>query len=411
MALIPVDQVFDILRHTIDPVEPETVATINAYGRTPVNDIAANMTQPPFDSAAMDGYAVKAVDCIKGVKLKLIGSSLAGARFEGALGQGETVRIFTGAPVPEGADGILIQENATTLENNCIHVDEPTDKGQHIRPKGSDFKVGNVIWPLGTPLTPAGLNLVAAANVATIHVRRLPYIVILSTGDELAQLGEKIGADEIVASNGIALKSLFQSLGAKVTLHEVAKDEMTGLTAKISNLLAQRPDILITIGGVSVGARDFVAASLKDAGAHIKCHGVAMRPGKPLLYAIKDQTHIFGLPGNPISSLTAAHIFVTYAIDLLCGRTPIKAKQAPLAGRLRHPNGPRQFYMRATLCDPGNGQMGVWPHQIQDSAHTFSFASCDALLIRPPHDAPKQRGDIVSYLELRPFYAMPFDVA
>lgn len=382
------------------PTPKEDVKLTESAGRTLATPLVAKLTQPPFDATAMDGYAVRAEDVATlPATLEIIGEAAAGHPFSGTLSKYQAVRIFTGAPLPQGADAIVIQEN-TTRKGNAVRIVEGTPEPAHIRPAGCDFKAGDGALEDGTKLEARHIALAAAMGHDTLPVHRKPSVAILATGDELVEPGTTPGEGQIVASNAYAIAAMVSAAGGEPRLLGIARDTKESLQQKIT--AAKDADILITIGGASVGDHDLVAPALKDAGFEMDFWKIAMRPGKPLTFAQRNDQRAIGLPGNPVSSIICTKIFVEPLITLMCGRATDRpaTQTAQLAAPLG-PNGPRQHYMRATLetASDGNGLI-VHALENQDSSLLSILARSNALLIRPPHQDALKTGDLVTVMPI-----------
>lgn len=399
MALLPVDEA---LRRVLDgatPVGTESVDLFDAAERVLAEDVTATLTQPPFNASAMDGYAVRAADVGKvPAELRVIGESNAGNPFEGAVGAGEAVRIFTGASVPAGADAVVIQED-TQRAGDAITVREAAKPGANIRVSGGDFRAGDVLLRVGRLLDASAITLAAAAGHATLKVRQAPRIAILATGDELVEPGHKPGPGQIVSSNPYGLAALVKRFGADAKLLGIAGDTLEDLAAKLAT--AADADVLITIGGASVGDRDLVKPALEARGLKLDFWNVAVRPGKPMLFGRLDAMRVLGLPGNPLSCLIAGRIFLVPLIFRLLGRsdTPLGESAAVLAHDLEA-NGPRQHYMRGTLARGQEGLPHVTALASQDSSHMSALAAADVLIVRPPNAPMAHTGQVVRILPL-----------
>jgi len=375
----------------------ESVALGQAHGRVLAADIAAKLTQPPFPSSAMDGYAVRLADLgTLPVALKLIGESAAGHAFAGEIGPGEAVRIFTGAPVPPGADYIVIQENVEASAGEA-HIRE-VNAESCIRARGVDFSEGDVLLRAGKRLTPRDLMLAAQMNHTALAVRRRPKVAVLATGDELVPPGGDPAPSQIISSIPTALAAMLHAAGAEPILLGIARDTRESLAQHIA--AARDADILVTIGGASVGDHDLVRRALEDAGFIIGFHKVAMRPGKPFMSGRRGGQRVLGLPGNPVSALTCAIIFLLPLVAALLGedRPPMSATMLPLASPLPA-NGPRQHYMRGKFADAGGVRM-VAPVPSQDSSLTAALADADCMIVRPPNAPPAPVGETVAVLPL-----------
>jgi molybdopterin molybdotransferase len=376
------------------PLPVEMVPLHAASGRVLAEDVITKRDQPPFAASSMDGYGV-AGDAVKpGAKFTVIGESAAGSGFGGVVGAGQTVRIFTGAPVPEGVDRVVIQEDVTRDEN-VITISESIETARFIRPAGDDFHAGDTV-SAPRRLTPADIALLAAMNFAEVPVRRKPVIALLATGDELVMPGEEPGPDQIIASNNFGLAALLKAQGAEIRMLPIAKDTRQSLTLALK--LAQGADLIVTIGGASVGDHDIVQSVAGDLGLKTAFYKVAMRPGKPLMAGRIDDTPMIGLPGNPVSSMVCGHIFLRPALNVMLGlgAHPLSRELARLGGDMG-PNGGREHYMRASL-GVEYSQLTVYPAARQDSALLSVLANSNALLVRPPNDPARKSGEMVEII-------------
>lgn len=398
-SLMPVAEALRRITDGFEPLAPETVSVAAAAGRVLAQDIAARVTQPPVAVSAMDGYAVRAADAAAApVTLKQIGESAAGAGFAGAISEGQCVRIFTGAPVPEGADAIVIQED-TEADGTAITVLEAVAAGHYVRPAGLDFLSGDVLLHAGTIMTARDVGLAAAMNVPWVEVRRRPRVALLATGDEIVRPGEPIAANQIVGSNGLALAALIQAHGGQPIDLGIAFDTKESLLSMADG--ARGADLLITMGGASVGDHDLVQSALGERGLEIDFWRIAMRPGKPLIFGSIGDTRLIGLPGNPVSSLVCALIFVIPALHRMLGRNGDGAarESAILAVGLAA-NDRREAYLRATLDTDGEGRTITVPFENQDSSMLSLLARSQCLVVRPPHAAAAEAGDRVEIIRL-----------
>ncbi|MER2194426.1 molybdopterin molybdotransferase MoeA [Methylobacterium brachiatum] len=395
-GLIPVAEALArVLASVSSPVEAETVPLAQAAGRTLAADVAASRTQPPFPASAMDGYAVRFAEASAiGASLKLIGTSAAGHGFSGRIGSGEAVRIFTGAPVPEGADAILIQEDAQA-EGETVRVVEPVEQNRFIRRAGLDFTAGETLLVAGMTLDARRLALAAAAGHPRLSVRRRPRVAILATGDELVEPGAEPAWDQIVASNSLALAALASDAGAEIIDLGIAADDHGALEDAFRRAREARADLLITLGGASVGDHDLVQAALAREGLELGFWRVALRPGKPLMHGRLGDMLVIGLPGNPVSSIVCGLLFVVPAIRALQGDPQAGADRSEPAtlGRDLPANDGRADYMRASLAiEPGRLPVAS-PEQRQDSSMLAVLGRAEALLIRAPHEPAAKAGD------------------
>src|SRR5271163_1424559 len=396
-ALIPVAEALSrVLAAADEPLSEEWVALEEAFGRTLSRDLVAARTQPPFANSAMDGYALRAADVKEPpASLELIGESAAGRAFAGAVGAGEAVRIFTGAPIPEGADTIVIQEDARR-EGEHIVIGVSAKPGDNIRVAGLDFDADETLLSAGTRLGPRAVALAAAANHRSLPVRRRPRVAILATGDELVAPGEPLGPSQIVASNNFFIAGLVEATGGIPLDLGIAIDQPTALAAKILAARAADADVLVTLGGASVGDYDLVQKALVDAGMHLGFWRIAMRPGKPLMHGRLGAMRVLGLPGNPTSSMVCAILFLRPLLRALHGE-PDAAADPSEPGRLGADllvNGPRQDYMRATLSRGADGLPVATPSASQDSSLVKTMARADGLIVRPPRAEAAKAGEV-----------------
>jgi molybdopterin molybdotransferase len=367
----------------------ETVPLAQAAGRWMAEPARARRDQPPFDASAMDGYALIG-DPVPGDSFTVIGEAGAGHGFAGRLGPGQAVRIFTGAPVPAGATRVVIQEDIRR-EGDRITVTD-TDSGSNIRRRGQDFPAGASLPP--RRLRPADLALLAAMNLPRVTVARRPVVALIATGDELVMPGEDPGPDQIIASNAFALQAMARAEGAEARLLPIAPDKPQALREALAR--AADADVIVTIGGASVGDHDLVGRVTQEMGLAPAFWKIAMRPGKPLMAGRLGEAILLGLPGNPVSAIVTGQLFLLPLLRALQG-DPAPLPQpmtATLAADLPA-NGPRAHYMRARLTGSG-----IAPFDRQDSALLTILTEANALLIRPISAPAAQAGETVSYLPL-----------
>ncbi len=379
-------QLFSLVR----PMETEEVPLVSASGRTLARAVSARRSQPPFPSSAMDGYAV--ADAAPGMTLNVIGESAAGHRFDGTVAAGQAVRIFTGAPVPDGATRVVIQEDVTR-DGDRITLGDRLDEGTNIRPAGTDF-AENARFHAPKTLSPFDIALLASMNVDRVPVARKPQVALISTGDELVMPGETPGPDQIIVSNTFGLHALLSAHGAAPRILPIARDDRASLRHAFS--LIDDADLVITIGGASVGDHDLVAPVAEELGMERAFHKVAMRPGKPLMSGRLGETMMIGLPGNPVSAMVCGQVFVLPVIRAMLG-LPAQAaprRSAPLAEPLPA-NGGREHYMRAVLDEDG-----LRAETRQDSSLLSVLSGANALLVRPVDDPAREVGERVDYLPL-----------
>ena len=397
--MISVAQALERILAGLEPVPAEQVGLANALGRVLAEDVAARVTQPPADVSAMDGYAVRAEDATKvPVTLRRIGESAAGRGFAGRVGTDEAVRIFTGAPVPAGADAIVIQEDAKDQGAGVV-VRAAAVRGRHIRAAGLDFRAGEVHLRAGRALTARDVGLAAAMNVPWLSVRRRPRVAILATGDELVMPGEPLGPYQIISSNSLALAAYVRAFGAEPQVLGIARDDASSLGAALDGV--RGADLFVTIGGASVGEHDLVRQVLGKEGLELDFWQVAMRPGKPLIFGRLGRVPVLGLPGNAVSAGVTAVVFLGPALAAMLGRrTEAGAATTARLGRDLGANDRRQDYLRASLGRDAGGNLVASPFERQDSSMMALFAEADCLVVRPPHAPAVRAGETVEIIPL-----------
>ncbi len=400
-GLLPVEEALQRLLEGAEPGAAETVPLAEAAGRVLAAPLAALRTQPPFDASAMDGYAVRAADVAAvPVRLSLIGTAAAGKPYDGTVGRGEAVRILTGAPLPAGADTIAIQENVTKLDGGAIEVRETVAAGRHIRRKGLDFTAGESLLERGRVLDAAALALAASANHAVLAAVRRPLVAIIATGDELLPPGSTPGPGQIIASNVYGVAAIARDSGARVLDLGIAPDRIDAITALAEAALAAGADVVVTLGGASVGDHDLVQEALTALGMDLGFRKIAMRPGKPLMFGRLADTRILGLPGNPVASLICSHLFLRPLLARLGGRTSEdRIIDAVLGGPLAA-NDLRKDYVRARIDRSGAAPVAT-PFEIQDSSMLRLLADAGGLVVREPFAPAAQAGDPCRVLLLR----------
>lgn len=398
--LISVDEALRLIAGTVRVLEPEIVTLDAAAGRTLAEDMIARMTQPPFAASAMDGYAVRIGDVrTPGARLTVIGESAAGARFVGSVGAGEAVRIFTGAPMPAGADHVLIQEDARA-EGAGVAVVEAQARAGNVRPAGVDFRKGAVLASKGERLTGPKLALIAAGNIDSVRVIRAPRVAIIANGDELAPPGAALSEDAIVSSIPYGLAPMIAEWGGAPRFVGIARDDAADIRRMIE--AAADSDLIAPVGGASVGDRDFMRAGFAGCGAAPVFEKVSIKPGKPSWFAtMANGRFVLGLPGNPASALVTARIFLKTAIDRFLGRAGAAEARnyrlhAPLGAA-----GPRETFLRARLVDAPDGERAVEAFDNQDSSLLSVLAMSDVLIRRRAGAGPAQAGERVSCLKWR----------
>lgn len=387
MALMPVDEALARVLSAGKTLGVDIVKLDDVIGRVLAKDLKAKRDQPPFPSSAMDGYAVRYEDLSD--RLTLVGVSAAGHAFKGVVKKGQAVRILTGAPLPRGADTIVIQENVSVNGKELTIRDVPT-LGRNIRARGLDFKKGVVLISAGTRISARDIGLMAAANAALVSVRRRPRVVLFTTGDELVLPGDNPRTDQIFSSNSQALAAMLKAWGAEVINLGIVRDDMRATVAAIKR--AAKADILVTTGGASVGDHDYVQEALKRTGIKIGFWKIALRPGKPLMFGTKGKLSVLGLPGNPVSALVCARIFLKPLIGRMLGAQELDVPVMARVAEALPANDERQDYLRATLRFQEDGARVVQVFSKQDSSMQRNLRDADCLIVRPPR-APEVAKD------------------
>jgi molybdopterin molybdotransferase len=406
MPLLPVADAVARIVSGVTPLESESVALADALGRTLAETVAARRTQPPFPASAMDGYAVRSGDLADpGATLIVTGMAAAGHAFPGTVGPGETVRIFTGAPVPDGADAVLIQEDADAIDPRTVRARQSVRRGQNVRPAGLDFREGENLLAAGRALAMREIAAAAAMNHPRLPVRRRPRVAILATGDELVRPGDAIGPDQIVASNGYALAAYARTLGAEPVDLGIARDDPAAIGAAIAAALALPADILVTLGGASVGDHDLVRDALVSNGMDLDFWRIAMRPGKPLMFGRLARPggtpmRVLGLPGNPVSSIVCAILFLRPLVAALLGQSPPDDTEPAILAAGLPANDTRQDYLRATLAERPGAPPLATSLSPQDSSMLSVLLRADCLIVRPPHAPAATAGDPCTIIRL-----------
>jgi molybdopterin molybdotransferase len=396
--MLALDEARGRILAALEPTAAETVALAEAWGRVLAKPAPARLTQPPADVSAMDGYAVRASDATEGARLAVIGSAPAGHPFGGAVGAGQAVRIFTGGFVPEGADGILLQEDADEA-GGTVTVKEAVKPGRWIRRRGLDFAEGDTLLPAGRKLTARDIGLAAAGNSPWLTVHRRPRIGILATGDEIALPGEPIPPGGIVSSNAHALAAMVRAAGGEPLILPIAPDDRDAIAAAAS--AARACDLLVTTGGASVGEHDLVQKALGPEGFALDFWKIAMRPGKPLIWGRLGRTPVLGLPGNPVSALVCGVQFLVPGIAVMSGlpAAPPPTIQVRAGAKLAE-NDRRFDHLRATLASDRDGTLVATPFPVQDSSMLATLARADALILRAPFAPALATGATVEAIRL-----------
>ncbi len=393
LRLLPVEDARARMLAEVGALPTETILLNAAIGRVLAQDVAAIRDQPPFTASAMDGWALRSADAPGA--LRIVGESAAGHGYDGALGAGQAVRIFTGAAVPAGADTVVIQEDATR-EGDLVTV-PASMVGENIRPAAGDFRAGQALLAKGTRIDPWRLSLAASAGRSELSVHARPRVAIVSTGEEIVEAPAAPGPYQIYDSGAPALAAMVEAWGGVAAKLKPVRDE---LDAVIEALRTADADLIVTVGGASVGDHDLVRAAAEALGLSLKVGSVNVRPGKPTFFGVLgDGRKLLGLPGNPASAFVCAELFLKPLLAKFQGAT---SHFSLASARLVKPlgaNGPREHWMRAKLSYE-DGAVLAEPYRDQDSSLVSVFAAADALLRRPGGAPALQAGDLVEILPL-----------
>ncbi|MEO1989053.1 MAG: gephyrin-like molybdotransferase Glp [Martelella sp.] len=386
-----------LLEHASQVSDTETVALADANRRVLAKDIASRITQPPFAASAMDGYAVRAGDIgPEGAELQVIGEVAAGAMPEAHVTDGTAMRIFTGAPLPQGADSVVIQENTEKRSDAGVFFKTAAAVGDNIRDAGQDFAAGDILLSRGRTLDARALSLAAAGGHATLPVFRRPRVAVLATGNELVPPGTLPGPGQISASGSVAIAALARDNGADVIDLGIAGDSEAAIRGAVEKAVEAKADILVTIGGASVGDHDLIRPTLAAMGMELDFWKIAMRPGKPLMVGRLGDMRVLGLPGNPVSSFVCALLFAEPLIRHVGHFPPRNRETTAIAASTLADNGSRQHYMRGRFDCEGRVEM----FERQDSSLQATLAEADCLIIRPPHAKAVEAGETVRIVNL-----------
>jgi molybdopterin molybdotransferase len=397
--MIPVAEARSRILGTFSRLPAEQVAISEASGRILAEDVFSRITKPPHPVSAMDGYAVRARDVTEApVDLRIVGEAPAGGAYGKALQAGEAVRIFTGGPVPDGADAIVIQEN-TERNGDTVTIKERVSEGRYVRQKGLDFSEGDAGPPAGRKLGPREIGLIAAMNVPWLKVTRRPRVAILGTGDEIVMPGEPLGPNQIISSNSLSLAAIVREAGGEPSNLGIVRDDEEALRAILDG--AARADLLVVTGGMSVGEHDLVRKVLAEQGLNLDFWKIAMRPGKPLAFGQLRDLPVLGFPGNPVSTLVCGHLFLRPAIAALLGEhAPDLGEDVAELGADMGENDERQDYVRARLERSEGGAFLATPFSRQDSSMLATLSQAGCLVVRPPHAVPAKAGERVAIVRL-----------
>ena len=395
MALMPVEEARSRILSNVKPLAAENITIAQGLGRVLAKPLSAKRDQPPFNASAMDGYAVRSEDVA--TELRIVGASAAGHAFKGKLKAGEAVRISTGAPVPVTADAVIIQEN-TRADGKKLTILQAARPKQHIRPMGLDFKKGETLLTAAIRLNARDIGLAAAMSCNILSVQMRPVVAVIATGDELVLPGAKPRSDQIVSSNSNALVAMAENFGAQVINGGIVKDNLKATERAILKLA--KADVIVTTGGASVGDHDYIQQALKNTGVKIDFWKIAMRPGKPFMYGRKGKQHVLGLPGNPVSALVCARLFLKPLLDALQGLPPEDVATTARLGTAMTANDSRQDYVRAKLEIAPDGSRTATPFNKQDSSMQRTFRDAHCLIIRAPNAPEAAAGTLIPILNL-----------
>ena len=407
--LISVDSARAIMTSNLPELATEILPIAQTAGCYLAESLFAKFTHPPFNASAMDGYAIRFEDFSNNLReFEIVGETAAGAVLPNPLSSGQALRIFTGAPLPSNADCVVIQENCELLSNGKMRIHQAPKLQANIRYAGHDFKAESTLLARGARLTPQAISLAAASGHAQIPVKARPKISILSTGNELVSPGAPRTNSQIYACNDLAIRAMAEKAGAEILSSTLVPDELSTLTQAMQDTLSMAPDILLTSGGASVGEHDYVTRAITALGGKIDIHKIAVRPGKPVIFGRIGKTIILGLPGNPVSSLVSARLFLMpilahlqaekYQDDIFCA-TSISDIPA---------NGPRAFYMSAKAeqyedaagQEIADNQWRITVSKRQDSSLLAATALCNSLVIRAPHAPAIKAGSPIKFMFL-----------
>jgi molybdenum cofactor synthesis domain-containing protein len=397
--MITVDDALDIVLGRVSPLDPETIGLESASGRILAQDIYSDIDLPPFDRARMDGYALRSEDIIDApVRLKLIGEIAAGSEFSGRVERGQAVKIFTGAPVPEGADAVQKVE-VTEPDGEYVLINEAVKKGQFITPRSSEVGSGTLVAERGREIGPPEMAVLASFGYSQVKVGRRPRVAVISTGSELVAVTSKPEGAQIRNSNSYSIASYASRAGAVVDNLGTVEDS-TRATLDALAKAAERRDVVITSGGVSMGDYDLVKAALNEMGARIYFDKVIIRPGKPIVFAQFNETYFFCLPGNPVSTSVTFNVFARPALRLLQGDgSPLLSTlRARLAGAIKDSSS-RRSYLPARLFIE-DGEAVVESLKWAGSSDLVAFMRANALIVVPEETHEIEGGEMVDVLSL-----------
>lgn len=398
--MISLDEARAILLEDVAPVGVERVALADSFGRTLAASVVAEADQPPNPISAMDGYAVRDADATADTSLRLVGSAPAGRPFQGTVGSGEAVQIATGGVVPDGADRVVIQE-IVERDGEHIRLRAAPEAQFFIRERGCDFRKGETLLNPGDHLTAARVGLAAAANVPELQVRLKPRVLVLASGDELREPGSNAQAGTIVNSAAFALEALVVGWGGRAERSPVLSDDLGTCRAQIEQAAIGDFDIIVPLGGASVGERDVLRPVIEALGARTLFERIAVQPGKPCWHARFDRKPlVLGLPGNPVSAFACAHLLLRPLLTRLLGRTDDASTITAALTQAMPRGSARETYWRATVEVDDRGCLRVTPDPKLDSSLQLPLANANALIRRPAAAAPLETGALVEVVRL-----------
>jgi len=391
--MISVSEARDYIINSAKTLPAEEVKVQDCAGRILAEDITALRTQPPFDASAMDGYAVRSQDAVKGRTLTIIGEAPAGAEFEDEVGPGQAVRIFTGGIIPDGADHVVIQEDAER-DGDTITIFDDQNPPRHIRKAGIDFHFGDALYERGTKLGALHASVMASAGIETAQVYRKPSVAIFSNGDELTEIGAPAKRGSIISSTPAALTAWLTKWGAEVDYLGIARDNYRSLNFKVDR--SRKYDVVVPLGGASVGDYDLVKDAFEKNGYAPIFSKIAVKPGKPTWFGRLEDTLVLGLPGNPASGLVCAQLFLRPLIEALSGLNPsteIPTSKAVLTKDMSA-NGHRALFSRARVHIDSDARLMATPFPRQDSSLLVPFANANAFIAQAVGSPALSKGDL-----------------
>ncbi|GJL94489.1 MAG: molybdopterin molybdenumtransferase MoeA [Hyphococcus sp.] len=398
--MLSVDEAIHATLKDANALGVERVPLTALPGRVAASDVIARITQPPFSASAMDGYAVRFQDAQKNARLKLVGETPAGSMSSSSVNEGEAVRIFTGAPVPDGANHVVIQED-TKREGDEVLITEAQDRARNIRQAGVDFHEGDVLVQAGDVLHEIHGAIIAAANIPEVEVLRRPRVVVFSNGDELKEPGTDLQFGQIINSNHYALCAMINKWGGQAVYIGRAPDDRAAVKSFFEK--AEGADIIVPVGGASVGDYDFVKSAFDDAGGKLVFEKIAVRPGKPTWFGQLGNAKVLGLPGNPASAIVCAALFIQPLVRRLAGfpqGASLSLRKARLAEDLGA-NGGREAFLRAAMTTGQDGALMVSSAPNQDSSLLLPFGKANVLIRRLANAPSAQKGDEIDIVQLR----------